>query len=388
MWRLQIDRWEQLSTPDPQQLPRFHIALRSQNTDIFEQTLLNISSPDNVFYGQHMSRNEVETMLKADEESRTTVWSWLLDAGIPSGNVTDKGDWLQITTRDQVVEAMLNNTFFWVRTLQYSVPKNVAAHINVIRPTTRFGQMSPQSIDTLFCLPKSALQDTYRHIQTPDFNRTFCNNTIIPKCMANRVHVTEFITSGLATLVPDYEHPSLHGSTEPCPDLLRYLLRLPNEELPSTISVSYGEDEQTVPKSYARQTCFMIAQFGARGTSVIVASADKGVASVGVVRYIDPEQAVYFSSGGFSDHWPRPSYQQKAVEDFLQTQLSDRQRGLFDPHGRAFPDVSAQSVRYIIADVGHMIYEGGTRCAAPTFAGIIGLLNDARISSHLPPFGF
>ncbi|KAF7930580.1 uncharacterized protein EAE98_004980 [Botrytis deweyae] len=112
------------------------------------------------------------------------------------------------------------------------------------------------------------------------------------------------------------------------------------------------------------------------------------VTSVGGVRYIDPEQAVCFSSGDFSDLWPRPSYQQEVVEDFLQTQLGDRQKGLFDPHGRAFPDFSAQSVRYIIADAGHMIYKDGTSCAAPAFAGIIGLLNAARISSHLPPFGF
>ncbi|TGO71535.1 hypothetical protein BELL_0562g00050 [Botrytis elliptica] len=65
------------------------------------------------------------------------------------------------------------------------------------------------------------------------------------------------------------------------------------------------------------------------------------VTSVGGVRYIDPEQAVCSSSGDFSDLWPRPSYQQEVVEDFLQTQLGDRQKGLFDPHGRAFPDLSA-----------------------------------------------
>lgn len=223
------------------------------------------------------------------------------------------------------------------------------------------------------------------------------------KCLSNR-----------RTLVPELDHPSLLGSNEPYLDFLKYLLELPNEELPQVISVSYGEDEQTVPELYARQTCFMIAQLGARGTSVIVASGDKGVGtacekndgsntshfppqfpaacpwvtSVGGVRYIDPEQAVYFSSGGFSDLWPRPMYQDEAVENFLQTQLGDRQKGLFDPRGRAFPDVAAQSVRYIIADAGHMIFEDGTSCAAPTFAGIIGLLNAARISSHLPPLGF
>ncbi len=214
--------------------------------------------------------------------------------------------------------------------------------------------------------------------------------------------------------MPEYSHPSLRGSNEPYLDFLQHLLKLPNEELPQVISVSYGEDEQTVPESFARQTCFMIAQLGARGTSVIFASGDKGVGtacmkndgsnathfppqfpaacpwvtSVGGVRYIDPEQAVYFSSGGFSDLWPRPEYQDAAVEAYLQNQLGDRQKGLFDPRGRAFPDVAAQSVRYIIADAGDLYYEDGTSCAAPTFAAVIGLLNAARISSQLPPLGF
>lgn len=106
--------------------------------------------------------------------------------------------------------------------------------------------------------------------------------------------------------------------------------------------------------------------------------------SVGGVRYIHPEQAVYFFSGGFSDLWPRSIYQDEAVEGFLQTQLGDRQKGLFDSRDRAFPDVTAQSVRYIIADAGRAIHEDNTSCGAPTFVGIVGLLN--AVSSHLPSF--
>lgn len=185
--------WKRDSIPHSQQLLRLHIALRPQNVETFEQTLVNISSPDNVLYGQHMSRDEVESMLKASDESRAAVWNWLIEASIPSSNITDRGDWLQVTTLVPTAESLLNNTFFWyrevssgqrrIRTLQYSVPGEVAAYINVIQPTTRFGQMSPQRMDTVFCLPKVALQDTDQHIQTPGFNRTFCNESITPKCL-------------------------------------------------------------------------------------------------------------------------------------------------------------------------------------------------------------
>lgn len=138
-------------------------------------------------------------MLKPADESRTAVWNWLTAAGIPGGNITDKGDWLQVTTPVQTVESALNNTFFWyrelssgqrrIRALQYSVPEDVRAHINVIQPTTRFGQMSPQRLDSVFCLPKAALQDISLHTQTPGMNRTFCNGTTTPKCLKQMYNI-------------------------------------------------------------------------------------------------------------------------------------------------------------------------------------------------------
>lgn len=47
--------------------------------------------------------------------------------------------------------------------------------------------------------------------------------------------------------------------------------------LPQSISTSYGEDEQTVPYSYATRVCAGMAALGARGVSVIFASGDGGV---------------------------------------------------------------------------------------------------------------
>jgi tripeptidyl-peptidase-1 len=193
--------WEQLSTPNPQQLVRLRIALRPQNVEKFEQTLLNISSPDNVLYGQHMSREEVSTMLRAADESRITVWSWLMAAGVPSQNISDHHrDWLQVTTQVQMAEMMLNNTFLWyreissghqrLRALQYSVPAEIAPHINVIQPTTRFGQMSRQRMkDSIFCLPKGNILDLSQHSQDAGLNKTYCNGTVTPKCLKQMYNV-------------------------------------------------------------------------------------------------------------------------------------------------------------------------------------------------------
>jgi tripeptidyl-peptidase-1 len=50
------------------------------------------------------------------------------------------------------------------------------------------------------------------------------------------------------------------------------------EEIPQVISTSYGDDEPTLPKSYAQRVCRGFAQLGARGVSVLFSAGDHGVA--------------------------------------------------------------------------------------------------------------
>lgn len=65
------------------------------------------------------------------------------------------------------------------------------------------------------------------------------------------------------------------NSNEPYLQWLKHVLA--QENLPQVISISYADEEQTVPLSYARRVCEGFAQLGLRGVSVIVASGDDGV---------------------------------------------------------------------------------------------------------------
>ena len=49
------------------------------------------------------------------------------------------------------------------------------------------------------------------------------------------------------------------------------------ETIPQTIVTSFGDDEQTVPLSYALAVCSLFAQLGVRGVSVLFAAGDGGV---------------------------------------------------------------------------------------------------------------
>lgn len=165
--------------------------------------------------------------------------------------------------------------------------------------------------------------------------------------------------------------------------------------------------------SYRLKVCQLFGQLGARGVSVIFSSGDTGVGSacqtndgknttrflpifpaacpyvtsVGGTHYVKPESAISFSSGGFSDTWSTPDYQQQAVADYLQ-KLGSQWQGLYNASGRGFPDVAAQSSNFVVIDKGLATLVGGTSASSPTFAGIISVLNGLRVQSGKPGLGF
>ncbi len=68
--------------------------------------------------------------------------------------------------------------------------------------------------------------------------------------------------------------PNPQNTNEPYLEYFTYLLKLEDSQLPQTLTTSYGENEQSVPRAYAEKVCQMIGQLGARGVSVIFASGE------------------------------------------------------------------------------------------------------------------
>lgn len=93
------------------------------------------------------------------------------------------------------------------------------------------------------------------------------------------VPITYYSTAGRGHWAGDPDHKN---TNEPFLEFLEYLLGLDCESLPNTLSISYGDVQQTVPDSYATHVCDLFSQLGARGVSVLVASGDSGVGGPGV----------------------------------------------------------------------------------------------------------
>jgi len=228
--------------------------------------------------------------------------------------------------------------------------------------------------------------------------------------------VTAFSTGGSPPFKPDNFTPT--DTNEPY--LVWVTWALNQSFIPQVISTSYGDDEQTVPYSYATTVCGLFAQLGAQGVSILFSSGDEGVGengscisndglntpmflpafpaacpyvtSVGgtkdypeVVAF-DPLNG-YASGGGFSNYFPRPSYQDHVVPAYIES-LNGTYDGLYNKSGRGYPDIAAQGYHFLTIHNGSIVPLDGTSCASPTASSVLSLVNDALLAAGKPVLGF
>jgi tripeptidyl-peptidase-1 len=199
---------------------------------------------------------------------------------------------------------------------------------------------------------------------------------------------------------------------------------------PSVMTTSYGGNEDSFSRSDAQKICAGYMALGARGISVLYSSGDGGVrggkdeasqctnntfipvfpascpygetldfcqewntllispvTAVGSTIGISPERATNFTSGGFSNYFSRPWYQDHAVGSFLKT-VPASFPGVFNRSGRGFPDVATQGWHFEVYVGGKLRTVGGTSASTPTFASIIAIVNDRLGALGRPSLGY
>lgn len=203
---------------------------------------------------------------------------------------------------------------------------------------------------------------------------------------------------------------------EPWVPFLEYLIS--QETVPQVLSISYTDDEQTIPLSYANRVCDLFMQLTSRGVSVLVASGDGGeggtgtsdlgcyaidgfknrtefiptfpascpyVTSVGATAAYSTVAGADFSAGGFSNYFARPAWQETAASAYI-TALNGSHAGWYNASGRGIPDISAVGSRIQIG-AGPLLGKG-TSASTPIVASMITLLNDKRLRSGKTALGF
>jgi tripeptidyl-peptidase-1 len=482
---------------DGSQRLKLRIHLKNQNMESFHQKVYDVSTPDHPDYGRHLSRVELRDMLAPSQQSYDAVQKWLKEHGL-SDKATIENDWVIIDGTVGNAAELLQAKYqlfenkasgkVTARTLVYSLPASLHAHIDMVAPTIKFGSTSAMK-STLKNYPAPATAKPSPGDVHDGLDVVACNTSITPDCLkalykfkdfrASQQNGNQFILAGfleeyaqhddlaqfLGQYAPyangsdfstilinngsnlqdnvsgpqqtreanldiqyglslTYPTPTIYTSTggrppentpteadnEPYLEFLTYLLTL--DHIPQTISISYSDDEWTVPYSYGTTVCNLFAQIAARGTSVMVSSGDGGsgadchelsnttlqyvpafpascpfVTAVGATVQVVPEVAVGFSGGGFSNYFARPAYQDVVVNTYLAKYANSSYNEYFNVSGRAYPDVSAQGVNFHTIEEGVDVPESGTSASCPTFTSVIALLNSDRISNGLTPFG-
>ena len=326
-------------------------------------------------YGQHLTMDEVNELVKPTADALELVHEWLAEHGVEASQLkySPAHDWIRVRLPVSQIEVLLDTEYFIfvhdednsevVRAPEWSLPRHLHEHIVTIQPTNSFFRPKPVSklsmpfmnagitslppppdnatiaascnvsLVTPFCLRAlygtinytakalgknlMALNDflgelnnrsdasiylekfrpeaaaaayQFKQIsiaggtvqQTPE-NLTQLNagtgieGALDVQTMLGIAWPTPLVAYSTGGLNPDFV-PDLWTPTdtdEPYITWLQYILAQP--DLPSVVSTSYGDDEQTVPYAYASQACNMFAQLGARGVSLFFGSGDQGV---------------------------------------------------------------------------------------------------------------
>lgn len=118
--------------------------------------------------------------------------------------------------------------------------------------------------------------------------------------------------------------------------------------------------------------------------------------------YLDDINLTLSSSGGFSNYFTVPSYQESAVSTYFANHNPGypcyvydgtnssigADGGRYNCDGRGFPDVSANGAHYRAYNNGTDYHWYGTSLASPLWASIITLINEERYEVGKGPVGF
>jgi tripeptidyl-peptidase-1 len=173
------------------------VALRQRRPAELEQAVMEISTPGHARYGKHMSREEMRTYTAPTKRAVDDVTAWLEEYGI---KYTRDNDWISLSTTVRVANDLLDTKFAWyqyaddhtprLRALSYSVPDAIADHVDLVQPTTRFGQLGAKR-STIF---EMHIVDDDGEVSAQSINvdaapDATCGSTITPDCLKSLYNI-------------------------------------------------------------------------------------------------------------------------------------------------------------------------------------------------------
>lgn len=167
-------------------------------------------------YGQHLTKEEVEAFTAPHSSSVDAVNDWLEFHGIDSSTAhrSPAGEWVTIVVSVAEAERMLGTKYNVyhhaksgqdvVRTLGYSLPKELHSHVDVVAPTTYFGTL--RSMKSTSFVQHDVKPMTSAEVEeaslVPVSNAvvpTTCTRTITPACLRALYNTSTYVPTQTAT---------------------------------------------------------------------------------------------------------------------------------------------------------------------------------------------
>jgi tripeptidyl-peptidase I len=148
-----------------------------------------VSDPNHPRYGQHLSIDEVDELVKPSDETLELVHEWLQDNEVVPSDYSSTKDWIIVSLPVEAVERLLDTEYHTyehedgsriVRTSKWSLPLHLHEHVDTIQPTTSFFRARAnkfEHIDGAVFVPPS-----YSPPSNPDLDAVCNVSSVTPEC--------------------------------------------------------------------------------------------------------------------------------------------------------------------------------------------------------------
>jgi tripeptidyl-peptidase I len=164
-----------------------------------------------VRYGKHLTKAETDAFVAAHPDSHEAVNSWLEYHGVKPEDITHDsggGDWVILRVTVGQAERMLNTKYNIyhhpgsseriVRTMGYSLPRELHSHVDVVAPTTYFSTLRSMRVNHFVQSVATQIEDVSQgqsnSAAVPSSN---CDTNITPSCLRtlyNTINYTPIAT--------------------------------------------------------------------------------------------------------------------------------------------------------------------------------------------------
>ncbi|KAF8912455.1 peptidase S8/S53 domain-containing protein [Mucidula mucida] len=203
----QIPRgWVYQAAPSPDHVLDMRIGLKKHREGELISALYEVSSPQHERYGKHLSKEDVDALVAPHPDSVEAVESWLTFHGVDPKDAafrSSSGNWVTISLTVAQAERMLGTTYgvyahpesssTVVRTLSYSLPKELHDHIAVMAPTTYFSTIHSMKA-TSFIMEKNVDESPLKAITNAEVPSS-CNSAITISCLRALYNTVDYVPS-------------------------------------------------------------------------------------------------------------------------------------------------------------------------------------------------